>query len=56
MAKFVNITANDTILTTAKVTKGLFTGDLGTVQGTSLLHLLHRLYLQHKKLIIRLYN
>ena len=35
MAKFVNITANDTILTTAKVTKGLFTGDLGTVQGTS---------------------
>ena len=35
MAKFVNITRNDTILTTEKVTKGLFTGDLGTVAGSS---------------------
>jgi len=36
MAKFVNITANDTILTTTKVTKGLFTGDVGTITGASL--------------------
>ena len=35
MAKYVNITANDTILTTEKVTKGLFTGDVGTKAGSS---------------------
>ena len=35
MAKFVPITANDTILTTEKVTKGIFTGDVGTLQGSS---------------------
>ena len=36
MAKYVNITANDTIMTTEKVTTGLFTGDLGTLAGSSL--------------------
>tara|TARA_R110000824_G_scaffold375583_2_gene566505 strand:- start:1226 stop:2281 length:1056 start_codon:yes stop_codon:yes gene_type:complete len=36
MAKYVNITANDTIITTDKITKGLFTGDLGSIAGSSL--------------------
>jgi len=36
MAKYVNITQDDTILTTEKVTKGLFTGDVGTISGNAL--------------------
>jgi hypothetical protein len=34
--KYGNITPSDTIITTEKVTKGLFTGDVGTIQGSSL--------------------
>ena len=36
MAKYVNITQDDTILTTEKVTKGIFTGDVGTITGANL--------------------
>ena len=36
MAKYVNITAQDTLLGTSKVTKGLFPGDVGVQAGTGL--------------------
>ena len=36
MAKYVNITADDTIMDTTKVTTGLFTGGIGTVAGDDL--------------------
>ena len=34
MSQFINITDNDKILTTDKVTKGFFTGDKGTLKGS----------------------
>ena len=36
MAKFVNITGEDTIRDTVKVTAGFFTGNVGTVAGSAL--------------------
>ena len=36
MAKYVNITADDTIIDTTKVTTGLFEGGVGTILGSSL--------------------
>ena len=36
MAKYVNITAQDTLLGTSKVTKGLFPGDVGVQAGSGL--------------------